>query len=616
MKFKKSLVALSLAATHSSLGYTAEVLSTPSIETISVVSSRIEQPLSEMATSVTVLTEAELDAFGQLSLADTLRSVTSIGVSNSGGLGKNTTVRIRGEEGFRTTVLIDGIELADPSAPQISPLFDDLLTSQIQRVEILRGPQGLLYGADAGGVIRITSSQLEQGTTGSVSAQFGAESTQQFGANVGYASDTTQVYFSASKIDSDGFNAQIADTSGEEDGYDNTTLHFKAQTQLTDELSVNLVLRDVDSSVDYDGCFDSETFATIHACVSEAEQETQRLAFNYSIDNYHQELSYSNTEVKRDFFSNGIFGFANEGEIEKFGYIGEFDFDNHRLVTGLESKEESSPTESRDQHAIFAEYHYQYDKRWTTNVGFRYDDNDTFGKHTSYRLGTAYLVESSLPGTLKLKGTFGTGFRAPSLFEQAYNNGDFAFGAAAGLQLKEETSEGFDLGVEWYLDNTFVAVTYFNQTIEDEIQFDAVGFQGYLQTEGESESKGYELEWHHTPLSYLKLWGNYTYNDSETQSGEQRLRRPEHLANLGFTLTDSSGDLSFNANAHWEKDAIDIGGTPLDNFTIVNVSVQYQLNEAVKLNARIDNVFNREYEQVLGFHSASRSAYIGAQWQF
>ncbi|MCY7294713.1 TonB-dependent receptor plug domain-containing protein [Alteromonas sp. a30] len=616
MQFNKSLVTLSVGTVFSCFGHSAESISTPSIETISVVSSRVEQPLSEMATSVTVLTEADLDALGQISLADTLRSVTSVGVSNSGGLGKVTTVRIRGEEGFRTTVLVDGVDLADPSAPQITPVFDDLLTSQVQRVEILRGPQGLLYGADAGGVIRITSSELRPGTSGEISVQMGAENTQQYGAKVGYANETSHVFLSAGKTNSDGFNAQKADESGEEDGYENTTLHLKAETKLTDSLSVNLVLRDVDSQVDYDGCSDNVTFATTHVCASEAEQETQRLAFVYKQEQYRQEVSYSNTDVRRDSFSNNLLGFTNEGKIKKFGYLGEMDFDNHRIVGGFEKKEESIPTEKRDQHSLFAEYQYQYDKRWTTTAGIRHDDNDTFGTNTSYRLGSAYLIESGLPGTLKLKATYGTGFRAPSLFEQAYNDGDFAFGAAKDLQLTEETSEGFDIGAEWFLDNTFVGITYFNQKIEDEIQFDPVSFQGYLQTEGESESKGVEVEWHHTPSSQVKLWGNYTYNDSETQTGEQRLRRPEHLANVGINLFNQSGEFSVNANAHWEKDAIDIGGEPLDDFTTINLSAQYQLSDTVKLNARIDNVFNREYEQVKGFNTASRSAFVGAEWQF
>lgn len=624
MLYKKSLIALGMSTVLSGLSHSSEVSTevntkispSPSLETISVVSSKINQPLGEMATSVTVLTDQDLKAFGQHSLAETLRAVTSVGVSNSGGVGKNTAVRIRGEEGFRTTVLIDGVELADPSAPQVMPVFDDILTSQIEKVEILRGPQGLLYGADAGGVIRISTTTSEQGINGGIQTRFGKFNTTQYGANIGYANDQSNLYLAATRLNTDGYNAQSADVSNESDGYENQTLHFKGETQLTDTLSARLVIRDVNSDVDFDGCFDNTTFTTIHKCRSESDQQTQRIALKYETDTQNHQLGYSNTDVSRDFFANGLFGFQQSGEIEKLDYLAQFDLGNQRLIGGLEFKEENDQTRSRQQRAIFGEYQYHYQKHWSTTAGIRFDDNDTFGNHTSFRMGTAYLLDVEIPGTLKLKGTYGTGFRAPSIFEQGYNDGAFAFGTAKNLQLREETSQGFDLGMEWYLKSSFVALTHFNQRIEDEIIFDAVGFQGYLQTSGKSRSKGFELEWHHVPISNIKFWGNYTYNDSKTQSGEPRLRRPEHLANLGVNIADTAQTISFNTHIHWEKGAVDIGNVPLDNFAVVNISLRYQVNEILNVNVKIDNLFNRKYEQVVGFNSASRGGYLGTELRF
>lgn len=598
------------------VSHSADIPTTPSIETISIVSSKINQPLGEMATSVTVLTEQDLRAFGQISLADALRAVTSVGVSNSGGVGKNTTLRIRGEEGFRTLILIDGVELSDPSAPQVLPIFDDILTSQIERVEILRGPQGLLYGADAGGVIRITSSTAQPGITGGIQTQFGKFNTEQLGANVGYANDNSNLYFAATRLETDGYNAQKTDTSNENDGYENQTLHFKGETALTDNLKASLVIRDVDSEVEYDGCFDSATFATIHACTSKTDQQTARALLSYTTTGQNHQLGYSQTDVSRDFFAKGTFGFSQSGEIEKLDYLAQFELGKQRLIAGFEIEEESNQTISRKQRSLFTEYQYQYLKHWSTTAGIRFDDNDTFGNHTSYRLGSAYLIENSLPGTLKLKGSYGTGFRAPSLFEQSYNDGDFAFGDAKDLQLKEETSRGYDIGLEWFLKDTFVALTRFNQRIQDEIIFDASGFQGYLQTLGTSRSKGYELEWHHLPASNIKLWGNYTYNDSESSTGDPRLRRPKHLSNIGIILANTTNTLSFNTHVHWEKDSVDIGNTPLDDYATVNISAQYQLNSTLLLTAKIDNLLNREYEQVKGFNSAARAGYVGMEWQF
>ena len=616
MSLKHTFLSASVSAVLLGLAKPALANESSNIETISVVSSRVEQPLSEMATSVSVLTKEDIETSGQLSLADTLRSIASVNVSNSGGLGKNTTLRIRGEEGFRTHVFIDGVELSDPSAPQVLPLFDDILTSQIERVEVLRGTQGLLYGADAGGVIRITSATAQPGTSGGVQMKAGEYGTQQFGGNIGYADDANNLYFAVTQLDTNGFNAQTADTSGEADGYDNTTMHFKGERKFTEQLSASLVVRDVSGENQFDGCYDSVTFAPTHNCVSKTEQQTARAALSYTLENQQHSLGYANTEVERDFYSNDQFSFGQGGSVSKLDYLGQFNFGEQRLVAGLESEEEDNETDTRKQHSAFAEGQFQHNKTWFATVGLRYDDNDTFGAHTSYRLTSAYKLNAGVLGDVKLKASYGTGFRAPSLFEQGYNNGPFAWGDAAGLQLKEETSRGFDLGVEFYQADMFFGITYFNQEITDEIIFDPVSYQGYLQTLGKSKSEGLELDWRQTVVDSVELWGNYTYNETETAEGDQRLRRPRHLANLGVSVALLDNALRLNAHVRAARGSIDIGGQALDDYTIVNFSAQYELNDNWQLNAKLDNVFDREYEEVVGYNSKGRDAYVGVNYHF
>ena len=178
----------------SSFSLSAEQADESPLETLTVVSSRIEVPLKQVSTSIETIDDEYLELAGQLSIADILRTATGINVSNSGGIGKNTTVRIRGEEGFRTKVLIDGVELSDPSAPQVLPLFDDITSSHISRIDILRGPQGLAYGADAGGVIAITSKQAEQGMKISSKAEIGSFDTESFNLNLSAGNENSGAY--------------------------------------------------------------------------------------------------------------------------------------------------------------------------------------------------------------------------------------------------------------------------------------------------------------------------------------------------------------------------------------------------------------------------------------
>ena len=130
-------------------------------------------PLREVGTSISVVTQQEITQLGFTSLYDVLRTQPGVSVTNTGGTGSAAALRIRGEEGYRTLVLLDGIDISDTSGPQVSPRFEQLLSSGVQRVEILRGPQGLMYGADAGGVVAITTIAPTAGFGGEVSAEGG-----------------------------------------------------------------------------------------------------------------------------------------------------------------------------------------------------------------------------------------------------------------------------------------------------------------------------------------------------------------------------------------------------------------------------------------------------------
>lgn len=587
-------------------------------ERISIVSSKIEQPLRQMGTSVSVITEADIANRGYQNVADVLRAEAGITVSNSGGLGKNTTLRIRGEEGYRTRVYIDGVELSDPTTPQVTPIFDDILSGNISSIEILRGPQGLLYGADAGGVLLINSATASSGFKGNVKAEFGRFDSRSISGNVAFGSEQGSIFASVDSVEADGFNAQTSDTSGEDDGYENTTLHVKGTLNISDNLAVTGVLRDVTGDTEFDGCFDSATFAMINQCTSESEYLTGRLSLNYDGDTAQHKLGIAKTEVTRDFYANDLFSFGNDGEIEKVDYLVQIPLDRHQLIAGADIEEETSNNQgiSRKQKGYFGEYQAAYNDRFFATLGVRHDDNDTFGSFTSYRLSGAYIIKLGAKNQLKVRSSFGTGFRAPSLFEQDYNNGPFAFGDAAGLQLKEESSEGLDIGIDYYSERFSFSATYFDQTIEDEIIFDNAGFQGYLQSSGESESRGVELGFDSAINQSISFFGNYTYNDTETEAGEPRLRRPKHLTNLGTTVTLLDDTVQLSLQARNARDSFDIGGTPLEDYTVFLLTGHYYLLPSTKLSARVENLFDKEYQEVAGFNTAGRSAYLSFNYQF
>lgn len=588
------------------------------IEHITILSGAFETPIRQIATHVSVIDQNDIDARGYPSISDILRHETAIGVSNSGGIGKTTTVRIRGEEGYRTQLYVDGVELLDPTAPQVTPIFDDVLTSQVSRVEILRGPQGLIYGADAGGVIRITTKGATDGFNANLQGEYGRFDTKSLGGSLGFGNDLGNILVSVSDFSTDGFNAQTADASGEADGYENTTLHLKGELTLSDHWRAKLVVRDVESESEFDGCFNA-SFASTNNCLNDADNTTTRLSAQYNSSRFKHEFGYANTDAKRDAFSDEIFSFSSDGRVQKYNYVGQASYQTISVLFGADFENEEIKTSGlqRNQRGVFTQLQGHWNNKTFVNAGVRYDNNDTFGSFNSVNVNAAHIVNLANQQAIKFKAAYGTGFRAPSLFEQDYNDGPFAFGAAAGIQLSEERSKGFDVGIEWFSEHQFnVELSYFDQSITDEIIFDPNGFTGYLQVLGQSESNGIEFSADKTLSDTVNIWTNYTYNDSETAQGEARVRRPKHLANLGADLQLLGGKVTLSGFARLSKDAVDIGNQALNDYVVFNLNARYQLNDQITFSLRGENIFDREYQEVLGFNTAGASYYLGVQYQY
>jgi vitamin B12 transporter len=202
------------------------------VEEVIVTSSRVPIPLRQTGTSVSVMEELEITARGNLALSDLLRQMPAVGSTSNGGIGKPTTVRIRGEEGFRTLTYLDGMRLQDPSVPQLSTDFSQLLTQGIGRIEILRGPQGLAYGADAGGVVNITTRSVEDGFSANLDGQSGEFGTRQLAGNVAGRTGAVDYFLSLTDYKTDGFNTRDADTIlRDDDGYENISFHGRGRFQ-------------------------------------------------------------------------------------------------------------------------------------------------------------------------------------------------------------------------------------------------------------------------------------------------------------------------------------------------------------------------------------------------
>ncbi len=587
-------------------------------EEIVVTPSLIPLPVSRVGASVEVLTSEQIQAHGNLSLMDILRQQSAVAATNTGGPGKTSVLRIRGEEGYRTLTIIDGMRIADPSAPQIAPLIEHVLSSDVGRVEILKGPQGLAFGADAGGVVNILSPAVQE-PTGNVDLQGGKFGTRQASASYAGSSGRADYFLSATDNSTDGFNTQLADNVlADNDGYDNTTLHGRLGFAVSDDLYLSSVHRNIDAQSEYDSCFST---TVVHDCLSDYQLSATRIGLNYDAGTVNHALSYAVSSTERDNFAEGVLSFANEGELQRLEYTGSAtELNGFDLVFGADWEDAEGDGNSRKNLGFYGEILSDFSESLHLSAGVRHDDNDDFGNNTSYRLSGAYLVPLGSGEILKLKGSYGTGFRAPSLFEIAYNRGSFAFPPASDTILRQEESTGWEMGLELASDSgAHFELVYFDQEIENAIFFDLASFSGYLQDVGTSFSEGVEASADIPLTSFLLARVNYTWNDTGRPNGLQRLRRPENLLNLGFDFNGMGDSLRLGVYYRSANDAIDevFGSpTPLPDYEVIDISASFAITETIRIYGRLENANDERYEEVVGFNSAGRAFYAGLRIGF
>ena len=603
-----------------------------------IIANRTEIPLSQVAASVSVLNADDLQNRPGTQLSQLLRTLPSVRVSNNGGVGKNTAVRIRGEEGYRTKTYIDGIDISDVTSTQVQTRFGIIMNSQLERVEVLRGPQGMMYGADSGGgVVSITSKQAHAPLEADVSAEAGRYDTQNLGGNIRGKSDLGSFSVSASQFETDGFNARDIDQgeNADLDGNKNTTVHANGEVNLTDNLSAQLTLRNVDNETEFDGC----GFPSSMDCVSESKRQDERLALNYNTAKTSHEFAYSKSKSHNKVIVDGSINSQDiDGTAQQLQYVGQAQIvEDLSVVYGLDYEKQSvtnhlsSFDEDRKIYGAFAEIQTQWGDNFFYNLGARYDDTGDFDEHLSYRLNGAYLQPISADNTLKFKGGYSTGYRAPSLFEVAYNTTNpFANQALLPDELEEETSKGWEIGVELLSSSRFWGeVVWFDTTIENEIFFDLNTFAGYQQGQGKTSSKGLEIALSYELLDSVTLTGNYTYNDTEAGDGrfpgssnaDPRLRRPENVFNLGAEYRFLGDKGLFAAYYRHSADAVDYDFSAgelidLDDYGVLDLVASYQVLDALEVYAKVENATDEQYQEIKTYNTANAAAYVGFRYSY
>jgi vitamin B12 transporter len=590
-----------------------------SIEETVVVADRVDTAITSLAVSVNVLDRELISALGSATLPQLLKSQVGISTTQNGGIGAVSGIRVRGQDAFRTRVLIDGIDISDPSSPQIAPRMEHVLAPSLERVEVLRGTQGLLWGADAGGVISLTSRRATEQPSIAVSAERGGYGfeTESIVASSGatYLGEMTAVL---NHVGMDGFNALKSDTQlADNDGYDNDSYRLSYTTPQWQGWSATISAREVDATTDYDGCgrFDeSFSFISSNDCSDGYNNETRAVVVRHAGDGNSTQISVSESDSDRAYFTDGLFQFALKGSNEQMSASHNRTLtENYDLTVGVDLDEQSyddgfGTARSRDNKAIFMNVRRATNKV-TLSAAVRTDDNDDFGRFTSWRI-TA-LTETGFDG-VAFKTAYGTGFRAPSPYEVGSNQSPFALPEARETELKEEQSEGWEMGLRGNQNHLSWELTYFDQEVSDAIVYSynpALFAGGYLQIPGTSQFSGVEATAAWEIGEGVTLEGFVTDLSADDANGNDLPYRPETTAQVSARY--SAAKIDWLLLARYTSDRSDGFGTRLNEYTVMDGSFRYAITDELNVSVRAENVTNEGYSDIVGYRSAGRTFYVG-----
>lgn len=598
------------------------------IESITVSATPIA--IDDAGSSISIISREDILRRNAPTVQALLREVPGFAVSQQGSEGAISQLRVRGAEANQVLVLINGIEANDPAQGSEFD-FSQLTTHDIERIEIVRGPQSALWGSEAmAGVIHIITMPGAEVSGFEIGAEAGSFSTSRATLDARHAGSKHQVKFSANYLDSEGTN--ISRTGSEDDGLENITAGLSGRYQATDRVSLAYTARYTDRKAEFDG---TDFFTTGLPTDTEYETESEYLytgitlqhtltdLFDHSLDisradsdneTYDGNPQNSVTRATRDAirYQLNMVGAANrlslllEHETEDYEQRGP-------IVFGDPNKDLDTETDS-----VAVEYRYD-SEQFNLSASVRRDNNSEFDDATSWRLtGNTHIAGANLFASV------GESIKNPSFTERFgfFNN------FIGNPELKPEESFHWEIGVrKGFAENQInLALTYFDADLENEINgfvFDPVTF-GFTSAnvDGRSERSGIELELGYAPNSRFDMAMAYTYLDATqedfTGNDVTEVRRPEHVASLTMNYTWPKAGINFVASYTGDQEDDYFPPFPpfqerveLGAYTLVSVSGYYNLNDTVTLTARMENMTDEDYEQVYGYESPGFGGYLG-----
>lgn len=595
---------------------------------IVVTANRTATPVSKVGLSVSIIGADDMERLQTSGVSELLRTVPGIAIVRSGGMGTQSSVFVRGASSDHTVALIDGVKINDPSSPAGGFDFGRLMTGSLDRIEVVRGPQSVLWGSQAiGGVVNIITSKPTDRPSGTAQAEYGYRDTVDLIANAGATFGPVALSGGAQYLRSDGISAYSEDRGAtERDGVEQYGANANLTATVTDALSVDLRGWYSRSDVDYDGYLaDGDNYSRTREAIGYA-------GVNWSgLDGrWRNRFAWSIMTVRRDNYDpDGLAShqFDGFGRNQRAEFQSVFDImDGWNIVAGAE-REWSYYTALSDYGfgasaakgkarltSVYGQLMATPMTGFTTTLGLRHDDHNRFGGHGSIAANAAYTPNG---GATVIRASYGEGFKAPSL--------DQLYGSIGNPDLNPESARSWEVGaVQRALDGAVqLGVTWFRRKTRNLINYvsctgigvpsslcDGIRF-GFYENVDRALARGVEVELKLRPVEPLLLDVNYSYVKSrDLTTGLDLLRRPRHKVYAGIDYRWPFG-LSTGASVTHVGGSMDSGGERNEDYVLTDIRLSYPLTDRVEIYGRIENLFDASYETTFGYGSPGRAGYAG-----
>ena len=600
-----------------------------------VTADRVPTPMSKVTGSVTVVTNEEMQRNQWRTVQEVLRYVPGVSVQQSGGPGTQTSVFVRGANSNQTLVLIDGINVSDPASGNGAVDFAHFMTENLDRVEIVRGPMSTLYGSQAiGGVINMVTKAGKGPMNGGAFTELGTRLQTNSGGYVRGSEGRFNYNFTLAGTYAPGETivpGRYTPPGGyvDLDGYRNITAASRMGIAIDDRTNVTWFSRYIDTQVKFDqvaqedpnaGEFSQQFFNRVELdgnyldgrwkpVVGVSYTSIYRHAQDFpSLQNpipFIQDSYYNGRRLQADFKNQLILS-------DQVDLVAGIDYDRSWAYSNVDGAQAWG---TMAQTGLYSQIRGNFIKNLTVTLGGRLDVNDTFGTVSTWRAGATYLFADT---DTRFKGSYGTAFKAPSLFE-LYGASLFCGG---NRNLQPEYNKGYEFGVEQGLYNRKVSVglTYFFNNFSNLVQCPPPF--STLQNVAKAQSEGVEAFFKAQPFNWLDLNLDFTYMNAHDQYYTPLVRRPQNSfglraevrpwdgVRLGMGLSQVSNRYDFSV-APFQPTIIQPS-----NYTLLRFTAAYDVRPNVELFARVENALNQSYEEPEGFQAPYIQAFFGIKAKF